>query len=454
MTEIRDLLHSAAVGPGLDIDTTAVLRRGSMLRTQRRVARLVAPVLALSVLAAFLVSNRDEVNPVHVVTRPDLVRPGPDVEPAPDAGGSAPQTPTPRASGAARPVGVGAVASTSAGSGRVSSGRGATTAAGPSTAVTSSRGRIAFSSNRDGHWQIYTVAPDGSGLTRVTNGPDDDIEPAWSPDGTRLVFVRNTGGNMDVFSVNGDGSGLHRLTSDPGRDVDPAWSPDGTTIAFATDRTGKATEVVSYTGDTQTVRQTELYLMGADGSNQRRVMAPVPQELSQPAWSPDGKSLAYEWYDWDAVVGEIHVVGADGSGDRKVFGDGYFDEEPAWSPDGHRIAFRVDRNGSTQIHVVDTDGSNHRQLTNDTAYDYRPAWTPDGTRVAYSRDVDGERYGPSFETNPNSPIECSSVRPETTGGDLCPSGPAPAELWTINADGSGAARLYGELTGDAMDPDW
>ncbi|MFN2317946.1 MAG: TolB family protein [Gemmatimonadales bacterium] len=99
--------------------------------------------------------------------------------------------------------------------------------------------RIAFASNRDGHFRIWTVAPDGSGLTRVTEAGAGDREPAWSPDGRRLVFVRQFENGAVDLVVRELRSGTERRVALSGIERRPAWSPDGRRIAFATDRHGE-----------------------------------------------------------------------------------------------------------------------------------------------------------------------------------------------------------------------
>jgi len=94
--------------------------------------------------------------------------------------------------------------------------------------------RIAFTSNRDGDYEIYTVRPNGKGLTRITDSPGNDAHPAWSPDGEWIVFASNrtgfkdeTGGMSDgeIFVMRGDGSDLRQLTENAFEDGTPAWRP-------------------------------------------------------------------------------------------------------------------------------------------------------------------------------------------------------------------------------------
>ncbi|MCS6851774.1 MAG: hypothetical protein NZ700_11470 [Gemmataceae bacterium] len=100
--------------------------------------------------------------------------------------------------------------------------------------------RIAFVSSRDGDFEIYTMAPDGSEVRRLTQNPSLDIRPAWSPDSRRLAFTSNRSGSYDIWLMKADdGSGLVRLTTNPERDDYPAWHPNGRQLVMVSERNGQ-----------------------------------------------------------------------------------------------------------------------------------------------------------------------------------------------------------------------
>ena len=110
--------------------------------------------------------------------------------------------------------------------------------------------KIAFSSNRDGSSEIYVMNADGTGVRRLTydfaeNDLAGNYGPDWSPDGTKIAFTSfyrvdlnaSSRNNADIYVINADGSNEVRLTNGPSDDFDPDWSPDGTRIAFTSNRT-------------------------------------------------------------------------------------------------------------------------------------------------------------------------------------------------------------------------
>lgn len=138
-------------------------------------------------------------------------------------------------------------------------------------------GRIAFTSDRDTTLdvgrrnEIFTMRCDGTRQRRVTRNDVNDSTPSWSPRGERIAFWSNEAdSNIDVFTINSDGTDRRRLTDDEGNDLEPAFSPDGASIAFTSTRDG---------GDTSRSGDDAIWLMAADGSQQRRLTAG-----RQPAW--------------------------------------------------------------------------------------------------------------------------------------------------------------------------
>ncbi len=189
------------------------------------------------------------------------------------------------------------------------------------------RTRIAFATERDGNREIYVMNADGSNPLRLTNDVGSDHSPAWSPDGRRIVFVSHRGEAKEgaLWIMNADGSDPVRLTSPEltgARDADPVWSPNGRTIAFTRAVFGQDPGV---------------FVVDADGSG--IVMRLAGGALSQPAWSPDGTRIAVTRRycpDFYGCGEQIAVYEVD-VGNATFYPE--TGRDPAWSADGRHIAY-------------------------------------------------------------------------------------------------------------------
>jgi Tol biopolymer transport system component len=238
-------------------------------------------------------------------------------------------------------------------------------------------GKIVFSSNRDGNYEIYTMEADGSNVQRLTNNPYDS-GPKWSPDGTKIAFLRSNVFQLgyDIYVMNADGSNQTRLTNNLVIVEPPDWSPDGTRIVF---------HFQSGVGNSFT---NEISVVNADGTNLTQLTN--SGRNSSPRWSPDGTRIVFDRFGSTVGTIGIYVMNADGSNQTQLTNSGY-DYFPRWSPDSSRITFislRDEPSPSTcndcnvEIYVMNADGSNQTRLTN-TGLDDSPEWSPDGTRIVF-----------------------------------------------------------------------
>ena len=99
--------------------------------------------------------------------------------------------------------------------------------------------QVAFSSSRDGNYDLYVLQRESSEVTRLTTVEGLDMRPRWSPDGTQILFTSNRDGNYEIYMVAADGSGLERLTEHEEQDDYACWHPDGKQIAWVREHGGR-----------------------------------------------------------------------------------------------------------------------------------------------------------------------------------------------------------------------
>jgi Tol biopolymer transport system component len=224
-----------------------------------------------------------------------------------------------------------------------------------------------------------TLAPTTSPSATATAAP---LPPLSGSGGGVIAFQSDRDRQDEIYVMNADGSDQRLFLSNRwALDAMPAWSPDGGQMAWASRDRGKDFEIC--------VVSVTVNLEPIDGEAARRLMDNEFDDL-HPTWSADGRRIAfYSKRDSDT---EIYVIDADGTNERQLTDNQANDEDPAWSQDGTHIAFISRRDGDYEIYAMLPDGSDQRPLTDNDANEWSPAWSPDGTQIAFVSDRDGKRH--------------------------------------------------------------
>jgi TolB protein len=234
---------------------------------------------------------------------------------------------------------------------------------------------LLFVSVKDGDYAVFGADADAKHVWRLSKDKGDpsgpagllwQIEPSWSPDGKRIAFASHRDGTSHIFSMRPDGTDTRRLTSSRQDDGHPSWSADGRWIVFG--------------------REGALFRIPAAGGAAHRVGKGLGN-AQNPAYSPDGKLIAYDYRRPGYSIREIYVMRADGTGIRRLTHVGAVSSFPTWSPDGKRIAFVSDAlDGRSQIYAVAPGGGKVQRIVRTSGDAIQPSWSPDGSKIAFSLD--------------------------------------------------------------------
>lgn len=241
---------------------------------------------------------------------------------------------------------------------------------------------IAFSTNRDGNYEIYVMLPDGNKQTRITNNPASDTHPRISPDGTRVIFVSNRDGNSQVYEMNLDGTAQMRLSNNNANDFNPTWSPDGKHIAFSSNRTGP----------------NEIFVMNANGTNQIQ-LTNDPSDDDNPSYSSDGSKIVFDTKSANGKTRSIKIMNTDGMDQTDLTNNGAVNYDPSFSPDGSRITFVSNKSGSPEVYQMNANGTGQSRLTNLGTTTFMPRYSRDENWIIFEGLQDG--VGQIFMINTN-----------------------------------------------------
>jgi Tol biopolymer transport system component len=277
----------------------------------------------------------------------------------------------------------------------------------------------------------------------------------WPSANGMLAFRSDRDGDPELFSLQASGENPAPLTENEGiADTQPAWSPDGRRIAFV--------RTLPQSG------RSDLWTATSEGRGRVRITStPFPER--DPSWSPDGTKIVYAARTRGSGPFRIFVAKADGTARAQLTTQpsGSSDRSPVWSPDGTRIAFMSNRDGGfPEIYVMNADGTGEQALTANSVIDANPSWSPDGTRIAIERccakgtsDIVTIDLLSGIETNITNSASFMDFDPSWS-----PDGTTIAfvsfqvdegniDIWSIHTDGTFLTRLTQDPAPD-LSPDW
>ena len=261
---------------------------------------------------------------------------------------------------------------------------------------------------------------------------------------SQIAFVSTGTGNKEIYTCDFDGHDPKQITFSKNITLSPAWSSDGKWIAYTSYAKGKPHLYIKH------MKEKRGYVIDKKGTN------------ITPGWLPGqfalGASLSF------SGDPEIYLLTGTGKIIKRITNSWGIDISPSWSPDGKRVAFVSNRSGTPQIYIQGTSSGRVERLTFQGHYNTSPSWSPRGDRIAYAGIVDGQFNVFVITTDGRQLIQLT----QGTGNNESPSWSPDGSLIVFSSNREGSSRIYvmtaygtdqrrlltmpGEQTGPAWSP--
>lgn len=299
----------------------------------------------------------------------------------------------------------------------------------PIPAVLQVRGSIAYVARERGQTDLWAVDVSSSTALRITNSPEDERDPEWSPDGQKLAYASRQDGNWELYVYDVIEDSTTRLTYDLSFQGNPSWSPDSAFLVYE-----------SYQGN-----NLDLYVVPIDGSQLPIRLTSHPAPDFSPSWSPDGRRIAFT--SLRNGNQDIFIYSLDDPRDEASINltntSARNEDHAVWSPEGDLIAYSALDEGLEKVFVKPSDDP--AAVAQVLERGRTPSWSPDGTSLVFAVDSSDSTH---LVASPFTEAGVATEIIPVLRGSTSPSwSPLPLPPALINSGGLGVAvvsELYTE----------